>query len=46
MSYTCSLLTVSATLSTPVLSEAERIVQLKRELHWAHLKIQVLEERL
>jgi hypothetical protein len=37
---------VSATLSTPVLSEAEQIVQLKRELHWAHLKIQVLEERL
>ncbi|MEK7403882.1 MAG: transposase, partial [Acidobacteriota bacterium] len=35
-----------ATLSTPVLSEAERIVQLKQELHWAHLKIQVLEERL
>jgi len=46
MSYNCSLLTVSATLSTPVLSEAERIVQLERELHWAHLKIQVLEERL
>ena len=46
MGYTCSLLTVSATLSTPVLSEAERIVQLEQQLHWAHLKIQVLEERL
>ena len=39
MGYTCSLLTVSATLSTPVLSEAERIVQLEQQLHWAHLKI-------
>ena len=46
MSYNCSLLIVSATLSTPVLSEAEQIVQLKQELQWAHLKIQVLEERL
>lgn len=46
MSYNCSLLTVSATLSTPVLSDAEQVVQLKRELHWAQLKIQVLEERL
>ncbi|MBE3134034.1 MAG: IS66 family transposase [Acidobacteria bacterium] len=46
LSYNCSLLIVSATLSTPVLSDAEQVVQLKRELHWAHLKIQVLEERL
>ena len=27
-------------------SEAERIIQLEKELAWAHLKIQVLEERL
>ena len=46
MSCTCSLLIVNATLSTPVLSGAERIVQLKQQLHWAQLKIQVLEERL
>ena len=37
---------MSATLSTPVLSEAEQIVQLKQQLQWAHLRIQVLEEHL
>jgi transposase len=36
---------VSASSSSP-LSESERIIQLEKELAWAHLKIQVLEERL
>ena len=34
------------TLSTPAPSESQQIAELTRELHWAHLKIQVLEERL
>ena len=33
-------------ISSNPLSEAERITQLEKELAWAHLKIQVLEERL
>jgi hypothetical protein len=33
-------------ISSNLLSEAERIIQLEKELAWAHLKIQVLEERL
>jgi transposase len=33
-------------ISSNPLSEAERIIQLEKELVWAHLKIQVLEERL
>ena len=33
-------------ISSNPLSEAERIIQLEKELAWAHLKIQVLEERL
>ncbi len=36
---------MSASSSKP-LSEAEQIVQLEKELAWAKLKIQVLEERL
>jgi len=37
---------VSAPPSTPSLSEAEQIEQLKKQLQWAELKIRVLEERL
>jgi transposase len=37
---------VSATPSTPPLSEAEQIVQLTKQLQWAEMKIRVLEERL
>jgi transposase len=37
---------VSVTPSTPLLSDSEQITQLKQQLQWAHLKIQVLEERL
>ena len=33
-------------ISSNPLSETERIIQLEKELAWAHLKIQVLEERL
>jgi transposase len=33
-------------LSSSPLSEAEQIIQLRKELDWAKLKIQVLEERL
>jgi transposase len=40
------LLVVNDTLSTPAPSESQQIAELTRELHWAHLKIQVLEERL
>ena len=28
------------------LSDSEQIAELTRQLHWAHLKIQVLEQRL
>lgn len=31
---------------SPPLPESEQIAELKRELHWAHLKIELLEERL
>jgi transposase len=37
---------VSPISSTPPLSEAEQIEQLRKQLQWAELKIQVLEERL
>jgi transposase len=37
---------VSPSSSTPARSEAEQIEQLKKQLQWAELKIQVLEERL
>ena len=37
---------VSEKPSTPKLSEAEQIAQLKNQLAWAELKIRVLEERL
>lgn len=37
---------MSAAPSTPPLSESEQIEQLKKQLEWAELKIQVLEERL
>jgi transposase len=37
---------VSPSSSTPPRSEAEQIEQLKKQLQWAELKIQVLEERL
>jgi transposase len=37
---------VSAPSSTPSLSEAEQIEQLKKQLQWAELKIRVLEEQL
>ncbi len=37
---------MNETLSTPAPSESQQITDLKRELQWAHLKIQVLEERL
>jgi transposase len=37
---------VSASPTPPVLTEAEQIEQLKKQLHWAHLEIQVLKERL
>ena len=37
---------MSVSPSTPALSDAEQIAQLKQQLQWAHLKIQVLEERL
>jgi len=40
------LLTHVNGISSNPLSEAERIIQLEKELAWAHLKIQVLEERL
>jgi transposase len=40
------LLITSTQPSTPQLPEAEQIAQLQQELKWAHLKIQVLEERL
>ena len=36
---------MSVTPSTPP-AEPEQITELKRQLHWAHLKIQVLEEKL
>jgi transposase len=36
----------SSSSSTPPPSEAEQIEQLKKQLQWAELKIQVLEERL
>lgn len=41
-----SLLIVSATAPTSTLSEAEQIAELTRQLYWANLKIQMLEERL
>lgn len=37
---------MSATPSTPPLSEAQQIVELTRQLQWAEMKIRVLEERL
>ena len=37
---------MSASPTPPVLTEAEQIEQLKKQLHWAHLEIQVLKERL
>jgi len=37
---------VSITPSNPVVPESEQIVKLRQKLHWAELKIQVLEERL
>ena len=33
-------------ISSHPLSESEQIIALRRELHWAQLKIQVLEEKL
>lgn len=36
---------MDAAVSSP-LPESEQIAELKRELHWAHLKIELLEERL
>ena len=36
---------MAAAVSNP-LPEPEQIAELKRELHWAHLKIELLEERL
>jgi transposase len=36
---------VNVTSSSP-LSESEQVTELKRELQWAHLKIQLLEEKL
>jgi len=35
-----------STSASPPSSESDQITELKRQLHWAHLKIQVLEERL
>ncbi len=32
--------------SSRLLPESEQIAELRRELHWAQLKIQVLEEKL
>jgi len=40
------LLAVSDASPTPASSESQQITELKRELEWAHLKIQVLEARL
>lgn len=37
---------MSITPSNPVVPESEQIVKLRQQLHWAELKIQVLEERL
>jgi transposase len=37
---------VTSSVPIPTLSESEQIVDLRRELAWAKLKIQVLEERL
>jgi hypothetical protein len=37
---------VSAEPSTSSPLESAQVVELKRQLHWAHLKIQVLEQRL
>ena len=35
-----------AETSSPAPDQSAEVVELKRQLHWAHLKIQVLEERL
>jgi transposase len=40
------LLLVSHISPTPAPSESQQIVELKKELQWAYLKIQVLEQRL
>ena len=37
---------MSHTSFTPAPSESQQIVELKKELQWAYLKIQVLEQRL
>jgi hypothetical protein len=36
---------MNVTSSNP-LSESEQVTELRRELQWAHLKIQLLEEKL
>ena len=37
---------MSATSSIPASSDSPQVAELKRELQWAYLKIQVLEQRL
>jgi hypothetical protein len=37
---------VIAEPTSPAPDESAEVMELKRQLHWAHLKIQVLEERL
>ena len=41
-----SLLAVSDASSTPPSSESQQVAELRKELQWAYLKIQVLEQRL
>ena len=38
--------TISNPPTDPTPGESPEVAELKRQLHWAHLKIQVLEERL
>ena len=37
---------MTSSVPIPTLSESEQIVDLRKELAWAKMKIQVLEERL
>jgi transposase len=46
ISYPTSELTVSPSPSKPLLSEAEKIMQLENKLQWAEWRIRALEQRL
>jgi hypothetical protein len=41
-----SLLAVSDASSTPPSSESQQVAELRKELQWAYLKIQLLEQQL